>query len=63
MTLECNLEPADKPYVLFVSTFNPDIERGYVCKVYSKEPLLNTVEDASTGEHKLKELPPDHPTT
>lgn len=61
--MELELKPSDEPYVLFVSTFEPHVERGYVLKVYSKEPLLDTVEDASTGKQKLRALPPNHPTT
>ena len=62
ITLEVDIKPAKHPYVLFVSLFSPNISRKFVVRVYSRAPLLNTVLDASTGERRLKELPPGHPT-
>eukprot|EP01138_Halocafeteria_seosinensis_P014184 gb/GECG01014483.1/.p1 GENE.gb/GECG01014483.1/~~gb/GECG01014483.1/.p1 ORF type:complete len:2079 (+),score=265.95 gb/GECG01014483.1/:1-6237(+) len=63
VTLEVDIKPSDEPYVLFVSTFEPDIEREYVLRVYSRAPLLDTETDSSTGKEKLPQLPSDHPTT
>ena len=60
-TLECELKPSSHPYVLFVSTFKPNVQRDFVLKVYSKTQLKNTIEDKSTGETQLKQLPANAP--